>query len=159
MRAISPKWSPGPRVPRGSPATVTSASPSSITKKPTPPVPSSVTVLPAGNVRSVIALTTLRSCLPSSSEKSGTCLSRSAEAATPELYAMEERRAFGREVDVVAPGEAPRRDEHVLEVGVGMGRVVVEHQDACRLGRPHQLGERGERRMPPAAAGRVLGVG
>ena len=45
-RAISPKWSPGPRVRTISPRMLTVALPSSISQKPAPPRPSSVALCP-----------------------------------------------------------------------------------------------------------------
>src|SRR5436309_11324845 len=59
-------------LPRGSPCTVTSASPFSTTKKPAPPAPSCVTVSPAGKVRSRIDAAIDSSSLRSSPAKSGT---------------------------------------------------------------------------------------
>ena len=53
-RAISPKWSPGPSTRTTSPPMLTAACPSRMTKNPTPPLPSTTTCLPAGNVRSRI---------------------------------------------------------------------------------------------------------
>ena len=47
IRATSPKCEPGPSVLRSSPCEVTLASPDSITKKPTPCLPSSAITSPA----------------------------------------------------------------------------------------------------------------
>ena len=52
IRAISPMWSPGPRVRMISPLRLTVAFPCSITKKPTPDSPSVVIASPSANVRS-----------------------------------------------------------------------------------------------------------
>src|SRR4029077_14490002 len=69
------------------PSTVTSARPSSTTKKPAPPAPSWVTLSPAANRLSCIESAICFSSRSSRSAKSGTFFSISADAlATAELY-------------------------------------------------------------------------
>src|SRR6478735_5966643 len=53
ISAISPKWSPGPRLARSLPATETAASPDSIRKNAAPSAPSLTTVSPATKCRSL----------------------------------------------------------------------------------------------------------
>src|SRR5829696_2221690 len=72
MRAISPKWSPGPRLARPAPRTVTLASPDSIRKNAAPSAPSFTTISPAVKWRSLKRSATCASWSSSRSANSGT---------------------------------------------------------------------------------------
>src|SRR4051812_35676864 len=69
-----------------------------------------------------------------------------------------ERKAFGAELDL-ASRELLRLPLHVLERGVGVRRVVMEHGDAPRPGFAHERDEVAQGTVPPADAGGVLVVG
>src|SRR5215207_7193271 len=77
MRAISPKWSPGPRVRRSSPSTTTVAFPSRMRKNATPPLPCVTTSLPAAASRSVIVWARPARSLRETSARNGTFWSAS----------------------------------------------------------------------------------
>src|SRR6476620_10982541 len=84
--ATSPKLSPGPRRPRSSPCTLTTASPLSITKKRETWSPSATTASPGAKVCSLKDPLRRLSSFGSSSAKSGTCCSSSTDgAATSEF--------------------------------------------------------------------------
>src|SRR6266581_731763 len=88
-------------MPRGSPSTVTSACPSSITKKPAPPAPCATTVSPSLTRRSRSEPAICPSSRSFRSANSGTLFSMSEVAlATAELYTDAEDRAIREDTPV-----------------------------------------------------------
>src|SRR5215510_13914620 len=131
MSATSPKYWPAPSVARSSPCTVTTASPSPITKKPTPPPPSCVISVPAENVRSVNVRESVSRCFSSRPWKSGTRRRRSLGAAMAPIL-----KHFGQAVRVRL---------HLLEIRVLELRpfaVAVDVEAAHHLAVAEQRHER-----------------